>query len=235
MENSLPAFRRAAAEGYRYVETDVHSTSDGVLVVHHDETLERTTDSAGLIREQSWDRVRRARIAGREPISRLEDVLEELPELAFNVDVKDDAAIEPMVRTMSRTGAFDRVAVASFSDSRLARIRRRAGPKLATALGPRATGVLRTTGWLPRRWLNTFCQGSMAQVPVHVGRLRVIDRAFLRAAFRAGVEVHAWTINEAQRMRALLDIGVHGIVTDRPDILREVLIERNGWHPHPLA
>lgn len=235
MENSLSALRRASAEGYRYIETDVHSTSDGVLVVHHDENLERTTDGSGPIREQRWERVRRARIGGREPIARLEDALEELPDVAFNVDVKDDAAVEPMVRTMNRTGAFDRVAVASFSDSRLGRIRRLAGPKLLTALGPRAAGVLRAGGWLPQRLLGGFLGGSMAQVPVHFGRLPVIDQAFVRSASRLGVEVHAWTVNEAERMRTLLDIGVRGIVTDRPDVLRDVLAERDAWRGNPLA
>jgi glycerophosphoryl diester phosphodiesterase len=228
LENSLSSFRQAVAEGYEYIETDVHATADGVVVIHHDAMLDRTTDGRGPIAGQPWSAVRRAKIGGREPVPRLEDVLEELPDAKFNVDVKSGTAVEPFVRTIERTGAYERVAAASFSDARLARLRRLAGPKLITALGPRSVAGLRANGWWP--WLRLPRWGAMAQVPVKQGVLRVVDRAFLRAAGRAGIEVHAWTINQAAQMRALLDLGVHGIVTDRPDLLREVLRERGAWH-----
>jgi glycerophosphoryl diester phosphodiesterase len=228
MENSLSSFRRAVAEGYQYIETDVHATADGVVVVHHDMLLDRTTDGRGPIDRQPWSAVRRARIGGREPVARLEDVLEELPEAKFNIDIKTGNAVEPFVRVIERLGAYDRVAAASFSDSRLERLRRLAGPKLITALGPRAVAALWAHGWWP--WLRLGpARGAMAQVPVRQGLLRVVDRPFLRAAERAGVEVHAWTINDEAHMRALLDLGVHGIVTDRPDLLRQVLRERDAW------
>jgi glycerophosphoryl diester phosphodiesterase len=199
------------------------------VVVHHDATLDRTTDRNGRIAQQSWAEVRRASVGGREPISRLEDVLEELPEAFFNIDVKVDGAAAPFVRTIQRCGAFERVAAASFSDSRLARIRRLAGPKLVTSLGPRSAAVLWANGWMPLLRLGFLSRGQMAQVPVRQGRMTVVDAAFLKAAIRAEIEVHTWTINDAAEMRALLDLGVHGIVTDRPDLLREVLVERGAW------
>ncbi|QFU90169.1 putative glycerophosphoryl diester phosphodiesterase 1 [Amycolatopsis sp. YIM 10] len=229
MENSLSAFRRAVDEGYRYVETDVHATSDGVAVAQHDATLDRTTDSSGLVASLPWARVRRAKIGGREGVSRLEDVLEELPETRFNVDLKTDAVVGPFVRVLERMNAFDRVAAASFSDARLARVRRLAGPRLLTALGPRSAGVLWANGWLPFLRLGFLSRGAMAQVPVRQGRLKLVDRSFVRAAGYAGVEVHCWTINDAAEMRALLDLGVKGLVTDRPDVLRDVLVERGVW------
>ncbi len=230
LENSLPAFQRAHAEGYRYLETDVHATSDGVVVVHHDDLLDRTTDRTGPIAEQTWAQVRRAKIGGTAPISRLEDLLEELPDAAFNIDVKSDSAVEPFLRTIERTGAYQRIAAASFSDARLARIRKLAGPRLLTSMGPRSAAVLWANGWLPFLKLGFLSRGAMAQVPVRQGLLTIVDQAFLRAAGRAGVEVHTWTINAVEQMRRLLDLGVHGIVTDRPDLLRDVLIERGAWH-----
>lgn len=229
MENSLSAFRQAVTEGYRYVETDVHATSDGVVVVHHDAALDRTTDGSGLIGQQTWAQLRTVKIGGREPLSRLEDVLEELPQARFNIDVKADQAVEPFVRTVERAGAYDRVAAASFSDARLARIRRLAGPKLVTAMGPRAVAVMWANGFLPLISLRALARGAMAQVPVRQGRLKVVDKAFLRQATRVGVEVHTWTVDDPAEMRLLLDLGVHGIVTDRPDLLREVLCERGSW------
>lgn len=229
MENSLPAFRRAVAEGYRYVETDVHVTSDGTVVVHHDATLDRTTDRTGAILEQPWSVVRRAKIGGREPVSRLEDVLEELPDAFFNVDVKSDAAVEPFVRVLRRQRAFERVAAAAFSDARLTRLRKLAGPRLLTSLGPRSAALVRADGWFPFLRLGSLSRGALAQVPLRQGPVTVVDKAFVAAARRLGLEVHTWTINDRERMRSLLDLGVHGIVTDRPDVLREVLIERGSW------
>ncbi|HVW43216.1 MAG TPA: glycerophosphodiester phosphodiesterase family protein [Amycolatopsis sp.] len=229
MENSLSSFRRAVAEGYQYVETDVHATSDGVVVVHHDASLDRTTDAHGAIAAQPWSAVRRAKIRGREPVVRLEDALEELPEARFNIDIKTSRAVVPFLETIQRTGAFERVAAASFSDARLTRIRKLAGPKLLTSMGPRSVAVLWANGWAPWLRLGFVSRGAMAQVPVRQGALRVVDRSFLRSAARAGIEVHTWTINDQYQMRSLLDLGVHGIVTDRPDLLRDVLEERGAW------
>ncbi|HWD02490.1 MAG TPA: glycerophosphodiester phosphodiesterase [Amycolatopsis sp.] len=231
LENSLPAFQRAVAEGYRYVETDVHATLDGVVVVHHDATLDRTTDGSGAIAAQTWEQIRQVKVGGRAGLARLEDVLEELPQARFNVDVKANSAVEPFVRVLERTGAFDRVAAASFSDSRLARLRRLAGPRLLTAMGPRSVLAVWSNGWAPVVPLSRFASGYLAQVPVKQGPLTVVDRAFVKAAERAGFEVHTWTIDDPVQMRELLDLGVHGIVTDRPDLLREVLRERGAWEP----
>ncbi|NIH80466.1 glycerophosphodiester phosphodiesterase [Amycolatopsis viridis] len=231
LENSLPSFQRAAAEGYAYVETDVHTTADGVVVVHHDALLDRTTDRHGPIAKQTWSAVRQAKIGGRTPVPRLEDVLEELPEIRFNIDVKTSRAIVPFVRTIERMGAFDRVAAAAFSDARLAAIRKLAGPKLITSMGPRSAAVLWARGWLPWVRRNFRHRGEMAQVPSRQGAMTVIDPRFVRSAERAGAEVHAWTINDRAHMERLLDLGVHGIVTDRPDVLREVLAARGAWPP----
>jgi len=229
LENSLPAFQRAFAEGYRYIETDVHATADGVVVVHHDTHLDRTTDGSGPIATQTWEQLKHVKVGGEAALSRLEDVLEELPEARFNIDVKADQAVGPFVEVLERTGAHDRVAAASFSDARLARLRKLAGPKLVTAMGPRSAFVLWTRGRLPVLPLGRLVLGAMAQVPVRQGALRVVDKAFVSIAGRSGIEVHTWTIDDPAEMRMLLDLGVHGIVTDRPDLLREVLIERGTW------
>lgn len=231
MENSLSAFRRAVSEGYRYVETDVHATSDGVVVVHHDGSLDRTTDGSGAIAGQTWAQLKGVKIGGREGLARLEDVLEELPETRFNVDVKAGSAVTPFLRTLDRAGAYDRVSAASFSDSRLARMRLIAGPKLATSMGPRSVAALLAKAHARFLPVGFLTQGLMAQVPVRQGPLTVVDRALVSAANRAGLEVHTWTIDEPAEMRRLLDLGVHGIVTDRPDLLRDVLVERGAWHP----
>ncbi|ATE54820.1 glycerophosphodiester phosphodiesterase [Actinosynnema pretiosum] len=227
MENSLSAMRRAVAEGFSYLETDVHTTSDGVVVVHHDSTLDRTTDGTGVVSQLPWARVREARVGGREPVVRLEELMEELPGAFLNIDVKSDAAVAPVVELLRRTGALGRVCLASFSDARLARLRRLLGPELLTSMGPRSVAALWAGCRLPG--LAAAARGVIAQVPVNQGRLTVVDARFVRAAHRRGGEVHVWTVDEADEMRRLLDLGVDGLVSDRPDVLREVLRERGAW------
>ncbi|MGP4017607.1 glycerophosphodiester phosphodiesterase family protein [Saccharopolyspora sp. 5N708] len=232
LENSLSAFRRAVAEGFQYIETDVHATADGVVVVHHDPTLERTTDGRGTIRRLPWSAVSSALIGGREPVCRLDAALEELPEAFFNIDVKDDWAVGPVLRTLRAHNAWDRVCLASFAEHRVAALRRGGGPRLLTSMGRRSAGLL----WLGSRWggwpLRSVVAGGAAQVPPQAGLLHLIDSRFVRQAHRWGLEIHAWTVDDATEMRALLELGVDGLVTDRPDVLREVLRERFG-EPQP--
>lgn len=231
MENSLSAFRRAVREGYHYLETDVHATSDGVVVVHHDPELDRTTDTSGVIANLPWRIVKRAKIGGREPVCRLEDLLDEVPGALLNLDVKAETAIEPLVTTLRRTNAFTRVCVASFSEARLIKVRRSAGEGLLTSMGVGAIARLWAAGRFPRlstRLGNTRYQ-PVAQVPVRQGALTVVDRRMIAYARNRGIEVHVWTVDDPAQMHRLLDLGVDGIMTDHPDVLKRVLRERGSW------
>jgi glycerophosphoryl diester phosphodiesterase len=231
MENSLAAFRHAAAEGYHYLEIDVRATRDGVVVVLHDATLDRTTDASGDVEKLDWAVVRTARVGGREQVCQLADLLEELPQALLNIDVKADWAVTPVLELLRRTNVWHRVCLASFSEARLRRLRRVAGPELLTSMGPTSAAVLRLgslspfapkTGAAPSR-------GELAQLPARVGGIPVIDRALLRRAHHRGLEVHVWTVDRAVEMHALLDLGVDGLITDRPDVLRDVLRARRAW------
>jgi glycerophosphoryl diester phosphodiesterase len=140
LENTLLAFRRAVAEGFRYLVTDVHATADGVLIAFHDAMLDRVTDARGPVAALTYREVRRALIGGREPIPTLAEVLEACPDTHLNIDPKSDSAVEPLLDVLTQERTWERVCIGSFSDRRLAAIRR-AGPRgLATSLGPRAPG-----------------------------------------------------------------------------------------------
>ncbi|MEU4095747.1 glycerophosphodiester phosphodiesterase [Streptomyces sp. NPDC026673] len=235
LENTAWAFRRAADLGYRYMETDVHLTSDGVLAAFHDESLDRVTDARGRIAELPWSEVSRARVAGREPVPLFEELLDAFPDVRWNVDAKVDAAVEPLVEAVRRAGAWERVCVGSFSEPRLVRARALGGSRLATSLGTRGVADLRllSRGGRAAEWLllrTARRRGAVCvQVPERAYGIRVVDPAFLATAHRLGLQVHVWTINDESRMHALLDLGVDGIMTDRLEALREVYTARGAW------
>ncbi len=224
-ENTMPAFEHAVGLDYRYVETDVHVTADGVLVAFHDESLDRVTDRHGLIRELPWSEVQLARVDGREPIPLLEDILGTWPDLRVNIDPKHDTATEPLIESLRRTASVDRVCIGAFSDRRLDRVRAALGPRLCTSLGPRGIARMKATSYGAPFATPAPC----AQVPVRAKGVTVTDERFVRTAHRLGMQVHVWTIDDPAEMDRLLDLGVDGIMTDRPAVLREVLERRGAW------
>ena len=229
-ENSLRAFQQAVEMGYRYLETDVHATADGVLLAFHDKTLDRVTDRAGRIARLPYAQVRRARIGGTEPIPTLAELLDAWPHVRINVDVKEAGAIAPLASLVRGMGVADRVCVASFSAARIRRVRALLGPQVATALGPVGVASLRLLPVSRLRALLLSGNVPAVQVPQRVGRLHVVTASFVARAHALGKHVHVWTIDDEAEMSRLLDLGVDGLMTDRIDTLRDVLIARGQWN-----
>ncbi|WP_406352415.1 glycerophosphodiester phosphodiesterase [Streptomyces sp. NBC_01635] len=227
LENTARQFRCAVEAGYRYIETDVHVTRDGRLVAFHDATLDRVTDGAGLIADLPWRDVEQARVAGREPVPLFEELLAVFPGVRWNVDVKAEPALLPFLELIERTDAWDRVCLGSFSEARVVRAQRLAGPRLATSYGTRGVLNLRLRSWgVP---VTVRRSAVAAQVPEARSGVPVVDRRFVRTAHARGLQVHVWTVNEPERMHRLLDLGVDGIMTDHIDTLREVMEDRGIW------
>ncbi len=218
----MQAFEYAINLGYRYLETDVQVTADGVLAAFHDNDLQRTCGRAGKISELPWSEVSKALVDGKAPIPLLEDLLSTWPEARINIDCKSDAAVEALVASLRRTNSLARVCVGAFNDARLRRLRKEFGPELCTSLGPIEIALLRFG-------LVRSPPGLAAQVPVKQGPLTVVNRGFVERAHRLGLHVHVWTIDDAAEMERLLDLGVDGIMTDRPVVLRQVLESRGAW------
>jgi glycerophosphoryl diester phosphodiesterase len=224
-ENSMAAFEAAVSIGYRYLETDVRVTADGVALAFHDARLDRVTDRHGRLDRLPWASVQRARIAGREPIPQLRDLLGAWPDVRINLDVKSDRGVAATIDAIRHTGSIDRVCVGAFSTSRIEAVRAALGPALCTSLGPHEALRLK----LPHPPLPRSPAGRCAQVPARIGRRVFVDARYLRAAHAAGLPVHAWTVNERSEMQRLLDLGVDGIMTDRADVLRDLLAARGLW------
>lgn len=225
-ENSMAAFQHAVDLGYRYLETDVHATADGVVIAFHDDVLDRVTDQSGRISELPWSEVSQARIDGSEPIPTLNELLETFPEARFNIDAKNDQVVNGLAEILLKANALNRVCLAAFSDRRLRKLRKLLGPDLCTSAGPLSIAAFRIESL-------SFCRASFSwqclQVPVRSMGLPLVDRHFLSTAHEKRLQVHVWTINEPNEMNDLLDLGVDGIMTDSPKLLQTVLQERGLW------
>jgi glycerophosphoryl diester phosphodiesterase len=239
LENSLAAFRSAVELGYFHLETDVHTTSDGELLLFHDRTLDRVTDGHGRIHDLTADEVREVRIGGTEPVPTFDELVEAFPNARFNLDVKDWHSVPSVVAAIERHQVHDRVLIASFSDRRRRAVLRQLSRRTASSAGTLANALFlvlgpllsaRRAGAPVRAVLRLVLRDVNAlQVPLRYRAIPVVTPGYVRRAHELGLYVHVWTINDPAQMHRLLDLGVDGIVSDRADLLKEVLQERGQW------
>jgi len=227
-ENTLRAFNDAVTLGYRYIETDVHATSDGKLVAFHDNDLQRTCDKPWRIEETDWSTLSTARIAGTDPIPLLIDLLTTWPDVRINIDCKSDTAMQPLIDTIRSANCLDRICVGSFSDKRLQHIRSELGTGLCTSMGPQEVIrlLLGSATGLP---INPSRHALIAQVPVRQGPIPVVTRRSIARAHQLGLQVHVWTIDDPIEIGQLLDLGVDGVMSDDTRALKDVFVARKLW------
>ncbi|GAB2978123.1 glycerophosphodiester phosphodiesterase [Nocardioides montaniterrae] len=229
LENTLVAFQHAFDLGYRYLETDVHLTKDGVLLAAHDTVLDRVSDRTGAIVDLTLEQVREARVGGREQLPTFESLLDAFPDARFNVDLKAPGTASALADLAERRALRERIMVGSFSRARLEEFRRLTHGTVATSAHPAEIAAYRLSPTLAiaRRLGGTAF--AALQVPHRRGPLTVVTPRFVRRAHAAGVQVHVWTIDDPAEMHELLDMGVDGLFTDRTDLLKDVLGERGQW------
>lgn len=233
LENTLTAFRHAVAQGYEYLETDVHVTADGVLLAFHDTVLDRVSDARGAVAELTLAEVRRARIGEVEGVPTLAELFDEFPHVRFNIDLKAPGAVPALADFLQQRDAHDRVCVGSFSHRRLQEFRRLTGGRVATSASPvdvvlyRLLPSARLADLVTRRRFQAF------QIPHRHRGLRVTTPGLIARAHATGKHVHVWTIDDPDEMRDLIDLGVDALMTDRTDVLKTVLTEQGKWrHSH---
>lgn len=237
-ENTLEAFEYSARMGVDVLELDLHATADGVLVVHHDQTVDRTTDGRGRISELTLAEVKKLDAGfpftsdggktfpfrGRGiQIPTLEEIFAALPEMTFNVEPKQSAPsiTQPLCEMIRARRMTDRIIVGSFRQTAIDEFRN-ACPEVATSATPTEVSqflALSKTG-VSESYTPAF---QALQVPRSLGRLSVVDKTFVENAHRKNLKVHVWTINDEAEMRRLIELGVDGIMTDYPDRLLELL------------
>ncbi len=246
-ENTLDAFRRAVEAGAGGLELDVHLTRDGHVVVIHDPSVDRTTGGTGAVASMTLEGLRgmdagygfspdggrtypyRGRGLG---VPTLAEVLEELPEVAVNIDIKEiqrgeEAAVLEVLR---EAGAEGRALVVSKLYPVVRRVRELSGGRVATGASRREIAVFYLMSALRLEGLLSPDYDAL-QVPVYYGELALVTRRFVEAAHARGVRVDAWTVNDPDEMHRLLDLGVDVVMTDLPETLARVLAERGPLTP----
>jgi glycerophosphoryl diester phosphodiesterase len=238
-ENTMVAFRMAVEDWWAdMLELDVRLTKDGEVVVIHDATVDRTTDGHGRVSDftlaelQSLDAgFRFVDDFGGTPfrgtgvvVPTLDEVLRAFPSMRVNVEAKEAPVAGPLVAVIAHHAAQHRVLVAAEFESARIDARGYQGPWGASYLQILLFWILHG---LPGG--SPYTPGAdIFQVPERRGRLRVVTPRFVREAHRLSIPVQVWTVNREDDMRRLLDLGVDGIQTDRPDLLAGVLTERTG-------
>lgn len=234
-ENTAEAFQGAIDLGYRYIETDVRITRDGVVVAFHDATLDRTTNGTGPV--DRWDLADLQRLdaawwfdeANGYPlrgtgvkVRPLSEVFDTWPDAYFNIDLKGPNLEWAVADVIKRHGRQASTMVGSFVDHRVAKFRRITRGEIGVSAGPSAVLAMvaaSRVGRTVRRPVQAY------QLPFNYTSVPVDDK-LVTAIHNAGAQLHTWTVNEKDDMHRLLDLGVDGIVSDRPDYLNEVLRER---------
>jgi glycerophosphoryl diester phosphodiesterase len=234
LENTLTAFGHAVALGYTHLETDVHVTKDGQLVAFHDTRLDRVGDRAGRLRRLPWEHVQAARLGAgpdHERVPLLREVVDAFPGICLNIDLKAPRTARPLWQLIEELDLHDRVCVGSFQQRHLSEFRRLSRDSVVTAAGVTGTALLRfSPGWVTAL-VRTPAEVLQvpASVPLRGRRLHLVTERFVEAAHRYGKQVHVWTIDDPDEMHRLLDLGVDGLVSDRIDVLKDVLIQRGVW------
>lgn len=227
IENSLEAFSNAINLGYEYLETDVRASRDGVVYVFHDADLARVVGKNVMLGDLDSEQIDQMKLAGGAPIPRLEDLLSSFGDARLNIDIKSDDAVVPTLKVLQEAKARDRILIAGFSHRRLQQVRKLM-PGVATSASPREVvawvrGIGKVRSVARRNGAVCF------QVPLRARGIQIISPKNVARANQMGLQVHVWTIDDAAQMEQLFDIGVDGIVTDRPDVLKTVLQERGQW------
>ena len=217
-ENTIKAFDRGLAAGADGFELDVHLSRDGIVMVHHDALLDRTTRATGPLAHRT------AAELAQFDVPTLKEVLERYPKTPIIVELKEngEALARAVVQEIRGADAAARVCIGSFSVTAL-RAARRLAPDIPTGCGRFEVRMALYRSWLGLSPGQVNYQAF--QVPETSGTTRVVSPRFVRLAHKAGVVVQVWTVDEPEDIRRLLDWGVDGIISDRPDLAADVVSE----------
>ncbi|MDC1042523.1 glycerophosphodiester phosphodiesterase family protein [Gammaproteobacteria bacterium] len=218
-ENTLESFSYAIGLGSSYIETDVQLSADGIPYIFHDDDLSRLLNMEVKFNSLHSDQIEKLKLFESYQIPKLETALTQFPNALFQIDLKTDEVALPAMKVIENLNAFDRICIASFSSNRLQKVRKKF-PDTCLSMGPKEILKLLLASF---GLYNKTIYGDCLQVPIYHYGIKLVTTRFVKYVQSIGLKIHVWTINDENTMRKLIDLGVDGIITDRPKLLKEVL------------
>ncbi len=218
-ENTLESFKYAIDLGSAYIETDVQLSADGIPFIFHDDGLSRLLGKDITFNSLHSNEINQLRLFESYQIPTLEEALKKFPGAYFQIDVKTDEVALPTMQVIQDLGAFNRVCIASFSSKRLKLVIKNF-PETCLSMGPMEILKLLLSSF---GLYNKKVQGDCLQIPIYHYGIKLVTKRFVKFVQSLGLKIHVWTINDENTMQKLINIGVDGIITDRPKLLKDVL------------
>ena len=218
-ENTLESFDYSKNLGCKFIETDVQVSADGIPYIFHDDDLKRVLNISSRFDSLSSQEIDKLKIFDQYRIPKLEEALNEFPEISFQIDFKTDEVVAPALDVIKKTKSFERICVASFNSERLKRVRS-TYPDLCISMGPNE--VIKTL-------ISSFglykgaIDGDCLQIPIRYYGVRVVTKRFVKYLKSKGLKIMVWTINDVKTFEYLIELKVDGIITDKPKLLFETL------------
>ena len=222
-ENTLASFAYAQSIGCKYIETDVQVSSDGVPYIFHDESLKRICGIDNIFNSISSEEIDRLRIFDDHPIPKLDTALKQFPDLFFQIDLKTDLVAIPALEIIKKNNAENRVCIASFNSNRLKQVSENYSA-MCLSMGPKEVAKLLLASF---GLYKGYIPGDCLQVPIYSHGIKVVTKRFIKFVQSKNLKIMVWTINDEKTLKKLIDLGVDGIITDKPKLLTD-LIETNS-------
>tara|TARA_Y100001970_G_C14259557_1_gene878695 strand:- start:2629 stop:3375 length:747 start_codon:yes stop_codon:yes gene_type:complete len=219
-ENTLEAFQYSSDLGFIFIETDVQITKDNQIVIFHDENLKRMAGISKEIRDLEFEEIKKIDLINGGKIPLLKEALISFPNLRFNIDIKKEKAVDETIKIINSLNCLNRVCLASFSSKRLKRIRALAGPNACTSSGQMEVFKLVSNSI----GINIgIPDGDCVQVPTSQWGVPIITKGFIESVHELGKLIHVWTIDHEPEMNNLIELGIDGLMTDKPSVLKRTL------------
>jgi glycerophosphoryl diester phosphodiesterase len=218
-ENTIESFHYSNNIGCKFIETDVQLSSDGIPYIFHDDTFLRLLGKNIIFNSLDSSEIDKLRLFENHPIPKLDTVLKTFPDLYFQIDVKTDEVAMPALEVINKCNAEDRVCIASFNSTRLQNVYNKY-PEICLSMGPNEVlKMLLSSFGLYRKSII----GDCLQIPIYQYGIKLVTKRFVEFVHKKGLKICVWTINDETTFKNLIDIGVDGIITDKPKLLFETL------------
>ena len=224
-ENTLDSFQHSINLGYEYIETDVRHTRDNKLVVFHDEDLKRLCNEEIKISDMEYEDLKKIKIKKKHYNPLLDEVLTTWPNINFNIEPKTFTSAKLLSQSLKKIKNINRFCIGSFSFKKLEMIRNNVGVKLCTSMTKSETIKFYLKQIIPLSKINIPC----LQIPSRYMGFKIITKSIIDKFHNQNKKVHVWTVNDENEINELIDIGVDGIMTDKPTLLKRILKSRSLW------